>query len=215
MLHADLHVHTKYSMDSSNPLDKIITRCNETGINCLAISDHGTIEGAKELKEITSIKIIVAEEILTDCGEIMGMFLNETIPSGLTVEETVIRIKEQGGLICIPHPYDLIRPSALNNNALMRIIDQVDIIEIFNARNHFPNSNEKAKLLAARYNKLSSAGSDAHTIQEIGSTFVEMPDFNTGDNFLESLAQGTVQGHLSSPFVHFNSTANKIKKLFS
>jgi predicted metal-dependent phosphoesterase TrpH len=215
LLHVDLHVHTVYSMDCSTSLEEIVGRCNETGINCIAISDHGTTDGAHTLKNMASLKVIIAEEILTPYGEIMGMFLKETIPSGLSVEDAVNQIKKQSGLICIPHPFDIIRPSALKYENLISIIDDVDIIEVFNARNHFPGCNHKAEIFASKFNKLCSAGSDAHTAQEIGNTYVEMPDFNTKDEFIKSLSQGRIHGKLSSPLVHFDSTSSKIKKRFT
>ena len=95
MLKADLHIHTCYSPDSNNSLDDIIKQCLKIGINCLAVCDHGTTEGALKLQEIAPFKIIVAEEILTPHGEIMGMFLKETIPSGITPQEAIKRIREQ------------------------------------------------------------------------------------------------------------------------
>ena len=111
MLKADLHIHTKYSMDCDMPLEKIINRCLETGINCITIADHGTIEGALEMQRLAPFTIIIAEEVLTHHGEIMGMFLKEPIPSGQSVEETISQIRAQGGLVCIPHAFDLFRPS--------------------------------------------------------------------------------------------------------
>ena len=110
LLKADLHIHTEYSMDCNMPLKKIINRCLETGVNCIAIADHGTIEGALKMQTIAPFPVIVAEEILTLHGEIMGMFLTEGIPSGLSVEQTMSRIKAQGALVCIPHPFDIFRP---------------------------------------------------------------------------------------------------------
>ena len=120
MLKADFHIHTRYSMDCNTPLDKLIERCIERGVNCVAIADHGTAEGALKLKEMAPFKIIIAEEILTPEGEIMGMFLQETIASGLSVEETLSRIKAQDGLVCIPHPFDRFRPSAMRLETLER-----------------------------------------------------------------------------------------------
>lgn len=214
LIRADLHIHSFYSMDCSTSFKEIIERCNQTGINCLAIADHGTADGSLALKKMDAINVIVAEEILTDYGEIIGLFLQETIPSGLSAEKTVSRIKEQNGLVCIPHPFDVIRPSALKYECLINIVEDIDIIEVFNARNHFSACNDKAKKFARQFNKLSSAGSDAHTANEIGKTYVEMPEFKTREDFINSLSQGIIHGQLSSPFVHFNSTASKIKKRF-
>lgn len=213
MLKADLHVHTRYSMDCATSLDGIIARCLELGINCLAVADHGTVEGALKMKEIAPFPIIIAEEILTPSGEIMGMFLSEGIPSKLSVEETLNRIKAQDGLVCIPHPYDRLRPSSFSSKMeLEEIMPSVDIIEVFNARSLFPGSRARAQQLAQKFGKLASAGSDAHTSAEIGNVYIEMPEFNSKDEFLNSLAQGQILGHKSNPLVHLASTRNKFKK---
>ena len=126
MLKADLHVHTEYSMDCSTPLTTIIERCQELGINCLAIADHGTVEGALEMQRIAPFMVIVAEEILTPHGEIMGMFLKETIPGGLSVEQTIARIRAQGGIVCVPHAFDLLRPSALGEKIVEEIAEEIE-----------------------------------------------------------------------------------------
>ena len=214
MLKADLHIHTGYSMDCSTPLDKLIARCLEVGINCVAICDHGTAEGAIELKAIAPFPVIVAEEMLTPHGEIMGMFLKETIPSRLPVEETISRIRAQGGLVCIPHPFDRFRPSALDSNILEEIADQIDIIEVFNARVLPFQSQTGAQVFAQKYDLRQSAGSDAHTLSEIGNAYVEMPEFDGRDDFLQALAKGKIYGHRANPFIHFYSLGNRIKKKF-
>ena len=118
MLKADLHIHTEYSMDCNTSLERVIDRCLEIGINCIAVCDHGTVDGAIKLNRLAPFTVIVAEEILTPHGEIMGMFLQESIPSGLSVEQTLASIRTQGGLVCIPHPFDTFRQSALDNGAI-------------------------------------------------------------------------------------------------
>ena len=212
MIKADLHVHTTYSMDSVSPPDRIIARCLKTGINCLAIADHGTIDGALRLKEMAPFTVIIAEEITTSRGEIIGLFLSEKIPAKLSVEEAIARIKAQDGLVCIPHPYDTLRLSAFKNHALDTIMPHVDIVEVFNARSLSPRASTRARQLASKHGKLSSAGSDAHTPAEIGHAYVEMPEFNGKDEFLTSLAIGKICGHRSNPAVHFASTWAKLKK---
>jgi predicted metal-dependent phosphoesterase TrpH len=209
MIKADLHIHTKYSKDSSTEFVAIIEKCQSIGINCIAIADHGTVEGALKLKAIAPFQVIVAEEVLTPCGEIMGMFLKEGIPTNISVEETIKRIKDQDGLICIPHPCDKVRPSAFNRKDLLEIISEVDIIEAFNARSYF---NSQAKQIAVKYNKLCSAGSDAHSSLEIGNAYLEIPEFDDKYGFMTSLANGKIHGHKSSPLVHINSTFSKIIK---
>jgi predicted metal-dependent phosphoesterase TrpH len=215
LIKADLHIHTAYSMDCSMSLEQIIARCLEVGINCLAVADHNAIAGALKMKEIAPFFIIVSEEILTLDGEIIGMFLNQEIPSKLSMEETIARIKAQDGLVCIPHPYDRLRFSVFRNQVFEHIMPQVDIIEVFNARSLSPGSSTRAQQLAQKYGKLASAGSDAHTSSEIGNAYVEMPEFNSKDEFLVSLAEGKICGSKSKPTVHFSSIWARFKKRLS
>jgi predicted metal-dependent phosphoesterase TrpH len=212
LLKADLHIHTEYSIDCKTPLEKIVSRCLEIGINCIAICDHGTAEGALKMRDMTPFPVIVAEEILTPYGEIMGMFLEETIPSGLSVEKTIARIRAQGGLVCIPHPFDAFRHSALSNRIIEEIAEQIDIVEIFNARTLPFQNLAKAQAFASKYGLAKSAGSDAHTLGEIGNAYIEMPEFNGRDDFLQALEKGKISGHSTSPFVHFVSIWTKLRK---
>ncbi len=212
MLKADLHIHSEYSMDCNTPLEKIISRCQEIGINCVAICDHGTAEGGLKIQEIAPFKVIVAEEILTPHGEIMGMFLEETIPSGLSVEETLSRIKAQGGLVCIPHPFDVFRQSALRSSTLEEIAEQIDIVEVFNSRAILDRTSAKALAFAKKYGIAQSAGSDAHTPHEIGNAYIEMPEFNGKEDFLKALAEGKISGRKTTPLIHFAGAWARLKK---
>jgi predicted metal-dependent phosphoesterase TrpH len=196
-------------------LEQIIARCLEVGINCLGIADHNTIAGAKKMKEIAPFSIIVGEEILTLDGEVIGFFLSQEIPSKLSIKETVAQIKAQDGLVCIPHPYDRLRISVFRNQVFDDIMNDVDIIEAFNARSLSAGSSTRARQLAQKYGKPASAGSDAHTLPEIGNAYVEMPDFNGKEEFLASLAKGKISGNKSNPTAHFVSTWNRLKKRLS
>lgn len=211
MLKADLHIHTEYSMDCSMPLEKIINRCLELDINCIAVSDHGTTEGALKMQQLAPFTIIVAEEILTPHGEIMGLFLKENIANGLSVEQTIAEIRAQDGLVCIPHAFDIFRPSALGEKIVEEIAEQIDVMEVFNARSPLLRSSAKAKAFAEKYGMAQSAGSDAHTLNEIGNAYVEMPEFNGRDNFLQALVKGKVFGHRTNPLAHFSSAWEKFK----
>jgi len=195
-------------------LEQVIKRCLETGINCVAIADHGTAEGALRMQKLAPFKVIVAEEILTPYGEIMGMFLKETIPSGLSVEETISRIRAQGGLVNIPHPYDTFRQSALRNSILEELAEQLDVVEVFNARGVVRGNTTKARIFAEKYGIAKSAGSDAHTPPEIGNAYIEMPEFNGKDEFLEALNAGKIFGRRANPLVHFGSVWARVKKKF-
>ena len=214
LLKADLHIHTKYSMDCDTPLEKIISHCLKLGINCVAIADHGTAEGALKLQQMAPFPVIVAEEILTHHGEIMGMFLKETIPSGLSVEETISRIKAQGGLVNIPHPFETIRGSSLNSRVIEEIAELIDLMEVLNSRSPLLASSAKAQAFTQKHGIARVAGSDAHTLHEIGSAYVEMPEFSGRDEFLKALAQGRIYGHRSSPAMRLFSTWAKIKTQF-
>ena len=212
VLKADLHIHTEYSMDCDTPVEKIIARCLKVGINCIAIADHGTIEGALKMQEIAPFPVIIAEEILTPHGEIMGVFLKEGIPSGQSIEQTISRIKAQGGLVCLPHPFDTVRKLRLDSGRLEELVKQIDIIEVFNARSPFPWSSTRARAFAEKHGLVKSAGSDAHTTFEIGNACVEMPEFEDKDDFLQALAEGKISGNMTNPLVHFRSLWARVKK---
>jgi predicted metal-dependent phosphoesterase TrpH len=213
LLKADLHIHTKYSLDCNTSLEEIISRCLERGINCIAIADHGTIEGALKLKPIAPFSVIIAEEIMTPHGEIMGMFLTEGIPSGLSVPETVSRIRAQNGLVAIPHPFDRFRPSALDGEVLEELVakEQIDALEVFNSRTPLYRSSARARLFARKHGIPGSAGSDAHTPYEIGNAYVEMPEFSGRDDFLAALARGKIIGRRTNPLTHLNSVWARLK----
>ena len=212
MIKADLHIHTCYSVDCLTPLEKIVERCLKLGINCIAVADHNTIASALKLREIAPFKVIIAEEILTPVGEIMGLFLSEAVSRGLSPQETISRIRSQGGLVAIPHPFGRSLPWNANPLTSAEVLSQVDIIETFNSRTPSSSSNARAWKLAKEQGKATSAGSDAHTLGEIGRAYVEMPEFSGPDDFLNSLAQGKIFGKKSSYFAHFASTWARIKK---
>jgi predicted metal-dependent phosphoesterase TrpH len=212
LLKADLHIHSKYSMDCRTSLEKIIQRCQQRGINCIAVADHGVIEGSLRMKDIAPFQVIVSEEILTIRGEIIGMFLKELVPSGLSLEESIQRIKEQGGLVCVPHPFDNLRGSNLGAETLNEIIKQIDVVEVFNARSPLHRYSEQALSFAEENHLPGSAGSDAHTITEIGNAYVEMPEFKGEDDFLQALVRGKVHGHRTSPLSRLGSTWARLRK---
>jgi predicted metal-dependent phosphoesterase TrpH len=212
LIKADLHIHTCYSIDCLTSLEKIVERCLKLGINCIAVADHNTIAGALKLREIAPFKVIVAEEILTPVGEIMGLFLSEKVAQGLSPQETISRIRSQGGLVAIPHPFGRSLPWSANILTSTEVLSQVDIIETFNSRTPFSSSIAKARKLAKEQGKAASAGSDAHTLGEIGRAYVEMPEFDGPDDFINSLAQGKIFGQKSSYLAHFASTWARIRK---
>jgi predicted metal-dependent phosphoesterase TrpH len=212
LIRADLHVHTCYSGDSRTTPQQAVARCEAVGINCLAVTDHNKLGGALEMAKIAPFKVIVSEEIHTRNGEVIGFFLQEEIPKGLPVEETVRLIKEQGGLVGVPHPFDNLRQSALQRCSLEQILPQIDIIETFNARVMLGRHNRMAADLAREHGLPASAGSDAHTVNEIGNAYVEMPDFDNPEGFLAALSQGKIVGRISPPWVHIWSSWSRLRK---
>lgn len=163
----------------------------------MAITDHGTIEGAIRVKEIAPFPVIVGEEVLSTAGEIIGYFLTENIPSGLTPSQVMTRIREQGGLVCLPHPFDGLGRNPLDGDERRKLLDSIDIIEVFNARS-LRNNSGRAADFAAEHGLLQSAGSDAHSAVEVGNAYVEMPGFNSPEEFREALRQGRIHGHTNS-----------------
>lgn len=212
----DLHVHTCYSKDSFTSLEAVIEACRKQGIDKVAITDHNTIAGALALLEMAPDLVIVGEEIRTNVGEIIAYYLEEEVPKGLPLQETIARVREQGGVVGVPHPLDRLRREALGWVHLLTIIEQVDLLEVFNARTVFPSDNRRALSLARERGLLASAGSDAHIASEIGRAYVEMPAFNNKGGFLRSLARGQIVGSLTSPLIHLVSAwAKLIKRLQS
>jgi len=215
LLKADLHMHTRYSEDSLSPPEKIVQHCIKVGINCLAVTDHNTITGALEVKRLAPFKVIIGEEIFTTQGEIIGLFLKQEIPRRLSPEETVTRIKAQGGLVCIPHSRDRFRRgSTLRRQALDRIMPDIDSIEVFNSRTMLLRDSARALELARRHDLPATAGSDAHIVREVGSTYMEIPEFNDAEQFRQALRQGQVFGHRTNFFIHFYGIRNRLIKQF-
>jgi predicted metal-dependent phosphoesterase TrpH len=201
-------------MDCRNELEDIVKRCQKLGLTCIAIADHDAVEGGLELQKIAPFKVIVAEEVQTYNGEVMGMFLKKRIASGIPLQQAIAAIKEQGGLVNIPHPFDPMRGLRLNADEFNKLAPQIDMIEVFNARVPTTQTNTKAENFAREHNLPGTAGSDSHSIAEMGSVAVAMNDFTTPAEFLAALRTATIEGKRASPFVHFHSTVAKIKKIF-
>ncbi|MFH1701801.1 MAG: PHP domain-containing protein [Nitrospirota bacterium] len=212
MWHIDCHVHTEYSSDGVVTVEKVIDICEKKGLHGIAITDHNTIEGALKLKDMVqnSIFIIIGEEVKTTEGEITGLFLNKRILSGLSPEETVNRIKQQGGLVCIPHPFCRFRKSKLSFDALKRIINKVDLIEVYNSRNILEMDNKSAYQFALNNKKAMVAGSDAHLGYEYGMSYIKISSFSNAEEFRNNLTSVELVTRRSPLLVHLFT---KIKKV--
>jgi predicted metal-dependent phosphoesterase TrpH len=216
MLKADLHVHTCFSPDSLTSIDRLLDTCVKKGMGCIAVTDHNEIKGALLLQEKAPFKVIVSEEIRTDQGEIIGYFLTRRIRPGLSLTRTISEIKDQGGLVCIPHPFDRFRTSRLQFKALKEIENEIDIIEVFNSRNVNSEDNKKAKEFALAKGTMVSVGSDAHWPWEIGLTYMNIPDFSDVESFRAALQSVspvfTGQLKKSGLLVHIGTKTLKLLK---
>lgn len=196
----DLHTHTLYSHDSLQKLEHFVEACVRKGINCVAVTDHNEIDGAKRLQKMAPFKVIVGEEIRTRDGEITGLFLKDRIPPNLSAFETIRRIREQKGLVYIPHPFASGVFMRLKLNVLDAIVDQVDIVEGWNSRGILRADDEKAQAFAVRHHLPFAAGSDAHSRFEIGSTYVEMKDFKNKKEMVKNIREGLLVGRKTNLF---------------
>ena len=214
MLKGDFHMHTHYSYDCVvHPAD-LVLRCEEVGLNCIAVTDHNSLKGAQTVKALAPFPVILAEEIKSTHGEITGLFLSEEVPPGLTPLETVRRIKDQEGLVSLPHPFDRLGRSPLSSRHIYELLPYIDMVEAFNARTTLGWDNAKAHRLAVDHNLLVTSVSDAHTLGELGQSYTELSDFDgTAAGFKAALAEAHLVEHRSSPLVHLHSTINKLRGL--
>ncbi len=188
----DLHMHTDHSGDCATPVEVLLATARDEGLGAIAVTDHNVISGAEEaaaLAERYGVKVIVGEEVKTATqGEVIGLFLHEQIPRGLTMRETVDAIKAQGGVVYVPHPFDRMH-AVPDYEHLLPIVEDVDALEVFNPRVAIGSFNEEAVRFAAKYRIVAGAGSDSHVAAGLGTVRVRMPDFDGPEEFLAALRQ--------------------------
>ena len=201
LIEVDLHMHTDHSHDCVTPVDVLLATARERGLGAIAVTDHNEISGALDARAKAAeygVKVIVGEEVKTaDQGEVIGLFIEEKIPRGLTLEETIAEIKRQGGLVYVPHPFDRLH-SVPDYEHLLAVVDDVDAIEVFNPRIAIPAFNEEAVRFAGKYRIVGGAGSDSHVAQGLGEVRIRMRDFDGPEEFLESLRDADIIGRPSS-----------------
>jgi predicted metal-dependent phosphoesterase TrpH len=189
----DLHLHTAWSHDCAIEVSDLLTHAEAEGLGAIAITDHNVFGGALEaLATTTSLMVIPGEEIKTDGqGEVIGLYLSEEIPRGMSFAATLAAIHEQDGLAYLPHPFD--RMHAIPDAAtLRRHLDQIDVFEVYNARLLFDAYNDEALRFARKYNLTMGAGSDAHVLQGVGTGALRMREFHDREEFLASLRSAQV-----------------------
>jgi predicted metal-dependent phosphoesterase TrpH len=201
LIDVDLHMHTDHSHDCATPVEVLLATAREQGLGAIAVTDHNEVSGALEAQAQAAgagVKVIVGEEVKTDGqGEVIGLFIKEKIPRGLSLAETVAEIKRQGGLVYVPHPFDRMH-SVPDYEHLLPILDQIDAIEVFNPRVAISSFNEEAARFAAKYRIVAGAGSDSHVAQGLGSVRIRMHDFDGPAEFLQSLRDADILTRPSS-----------------
>ena len=208
-MRVDFHVHTVYSPDSVITYPTLVEACRARGLDAVAIMDHDVIEGAFEFHRLSieaisrgewAPRILVGEEVRTTGGEICGLFLREWVPDHLDPVETMRLIREQGGLVYVPHPFDLLKFKRLKASRLEELAGSIDIVEAFNGKPRLPLANLLARRFLDRHQFPRGAGSDSHEPTHLGTTYVELDDFDGPADLLSKLRSGKVNGKLYSPF---------------
>lgn len=196
----DFHTHTMWSGDSTTTVEEFAEGVAASGIDVVCVTDHSAVEGAQHLAGVLDCRVVVGEEMRTHAGELIGLFLTERVPQGLPPVEAARRIRDQGGLVYIPHPFDEMR-----NNLSTDVLDdlvgagEVDGIEVLNAKTSLRSLNRRAADYAAEHDLAPGAGSDAHVAEALGAAFMEMPDFSTPTEFLAAMRRGRAVGHHYDP----------------
>jgi predicted metal-dependent phosphoesterase TrpH/glycosyltransferase involved in cell wall biosynthesis len=191
----DLHMHTDHSPDCATSVETLLATARDVGLGAIAITDHNEVSGAHAARAIADdfgVKVIVAEEVKTaEQGEVIGLFLEERIPRGMTMAETIAEIRRQGGLVYVPHPFDRLH-SVPDYEHLLDIVEQIDILEVFNPRVALTAFNEEAERFATKYRIVPGAGSDSHVAQGLGSVMIRLHDFDGPREFLEAMRSADI-----------------------
>jgi len=197
----DLHVHTVHSFDSTIGPEGLREACRRRGLDGVAVTDHDCLRGSLEFaRELPDLLIVPGSEIRSAEGEIIGLFLHEEIPPGLSAPETMRRIHAQGGVVLVPHPFDIIKLKRMNSRRLEELGAEIDAIEVLNGKPRWWLANRGARVFAGRHGLPSTAGSDAHMAEHVGLLYTEMEYFNNPEEFVASLRDATLHGKRYGPW---------------
>jgi predicted metal-dependent phosphoesterase TrpH len=222
LIKADLHIHSSASYDGRSEPWAIVATCLRRGLGAFAVADHNALDGSLAAAELVASyefadfmerhypgrphpKVVIAQEINTRDGEAMGMFISRPLTRGLSLAETIAEIHEQGGLVNVPHPFARIAHRRPRLDFMERYAADIDVVEVYNARNVFAPDDRLAFDFARRHGLGRSAGSDAHFRNEIGRGYVLLDDFDGRDAFLNSLKRAVPGGRKTPPAVPFIS----------
>jgi predicted metal-dependent phosphoesterase TrpH len=216
MYKVDLHTHSNASPDGGISEEQYRKALENNVVDYIAITDHNQLGTALELQRALGERIIVGEEIMSSAGEIVGLYLTQRVEPGLTPLETVKQIKDQNGLVYIPHPFETVR-KGLHPSMLEELVDYVDLMEVCNGRAFLQNRSTQAAVWARLNHKTGAASSDAHGYHGLGRTFTQVADKVDRDNLLELMAGGTLRtAHPSVRallYPKYHRLRRKLKKL--
>ncbi len=208
----DLHLHSRRSWDCLSPPRSLVATAMERGLHRIAITDHNRLDIALAMHQEFPDQVIPGEEVRTEEGiDLIGLFIRREIPRGTPAREACRLIREDGGIVYLPHPFA--PGKGASGRHAEALAPHVDVVEVFNARLHPGRLNEPAEALARAHGKLRGAGSDAHTLGEVGGAWVEVPAHeNEPRSLLAALAQAKTHGRTAPRWVHLASTWAKVRK---
>ena len=201
----EFHCHTMYSKDSLTRPQDLVKACRRKRIDRVVVTDHNTIAGARAAHVMDPELVIVGEEIATTRGEILAAFVTEEIPKGLTPQETIRRLKDQGAFISVSHPFDEWRSGHWQEEDLLEIVPDVDAIEVYNSRCMLPRFNQEASQFAERHHLAGTVGSDAHAAFELGRSLMVLESFEGPQQLRRVIRRGVPKVKRSPAWVRLTS----------
>ena len=205
LLCIEFHCHTIFSKDCLTRPEDLVKACRRKGLDRVVVTDHNTIAGAHAAQAMDPERVIVGEEIMTTRGEILAAFVTEEIPEGLTPQETIRRLKDQGAFISVSHPFDIWRSGHWQEDDLLEILPDIDAVEVYNSRCMLPQFNEEARQFAEKHNLAGTVGSDAHTAFELGQSFMEVEPFESSQGLRDVIRRGILNVRRSPAWVRLTS----------
>ncbi len=213
LLRVEFHCHTIYSKDSLTRVEDLLAVCHERQIDRVVITDHNTIDGALEAKGLAPEMVIIGEEIMTQEGELLATFVKEAVPGGLPAHKAIALLRDQGAFISVSHPFDRFRSGHWSVPELVKIVNRVDAVEVFNSRCFPPYFNLRAAEFAREHGLLGTVGSDAHTLNEIGRATMLLPPFEDMESLRQVFPLAEVENLLSGLWVRVCSRFAVLKKM--
>jgi predicted metal-dependent phosphoesterase TrpH len=205
MLRVEFHCHTGFSKDSLTRPRDLVDTCRRKRIDRVIVTDHNTIAGARAARALDPELVVVGEEIMTTRGEILAAFVSEEVPLGLSPQETIRRLKDQGAFFSVSHPFDRWRAGGWREDDLLEILPQVDAIEVYNSRCMNPGFNREAREFAEKHNIAGTVGSDAHAAFELGRSLMLLEPFEGADGLRKVIREGIPEVRWSPPWFHITS----------